>query len=254
MAETLLRAEGLSKQFGGLQANARVDLAIGAGEVHALIGPNGAGKTTFLALIAGELAPDSGRIFFADADITALPPAARALQGIGRSFQVTSILKSFSVLENVAIAAQAHSGHSFRFWRAADRDPGLNASALDALGRVGLDHRAGAIAGTLSHGEHRLLEIAMAIVGAKHLLLMDEPTAGLGPQESRAMTALIQALRGRYAILLIEHDMDVVFAVADRLTVLAQGRIIASGAPAEIAGDPAVRQAYLGDPAHGSAA
>jgi branched-chain amino acid transport system ATP-binding protein len=249
MAEMLLRAAGLTKRFGGLLANDDIDFAVAPDEIHALIGPNGAGKTTFLALIAGELAPDAGEIFLGGANITPLRPAARALAGIGRAFQITSILGSFSVLENVAIAAQAHDGHSFRFWQKAHRDRALNEQALAALGQVGLDHRAGAIAANLSHGEHRLLEVAIAIAGDPKLLLMDEPTSGMGPQESQKMVALFQHLRGRYGILLIEHDMDVVFAVADRVTVLANGRVIASGTPQAIAADEAVRAAYLGDPA-----
>jgi branched-chain amino acid transport system ATP-binding protein len=246
----LLRAEKLTKRFGGLLANDAIDFSIAPAEIHALIGPNGAGKTTFLALLAGELAPDGGSIFLADQNITRLGTPARALAGIGRSFQITSVLGSFSALENVALAVQAHDGTSFRFWRPADREAALNQRALAALDQVGLRGRQAARAENLSHGEHRLLEIAMALAGRPKLLLMDEPTSGMGPQESRAMVALFQSFRGRYGILLIEHDMDVVFAVADRITVLANGKVIASGPPAAIAADEAVRRAYLGEKRH----
>lgn len=248
MSAPLLRVAGLTRHFGGLAANDGVNLEIGAHEVHALIGPNGAGKTTFIGLVAGELFPEAGSIHLAGNDMTRRSAYARALAGIGRSFQITSVLGSFSVHENVAIAAQAHDGNSFRFWRPAHRDARLNERANAALARVGLDHRADSLAATLSHGEHRLLEIAMALAGRPKLLLMDEPTSGMGPQESRRMIELLRSLRGGYGILLIEHDMDIVFAVADRITVLGNGRVVACGTPDAIRSDPAVQKLYLGAP------
>ena len=246
MAEALLAARGLVKRFGGLTATDGVDLEARPGEVHALIGPNGAGKTTLIAQLTGELRCDAGRVLFVGQDITTLPAYRRARLGLARSFQITSIFPDLAVIDNAALAVQIHSGHSFRFWRSARHDPRLQEPALALLERVGLAERAAALAADLSHGEHRQLEIALALAGAPKLLLLDEPMAGMGPEESQRMVALLRALKGRVSILLVEHDMDAVFALADRISVLVYGRIIASGAPAEIRADATVREAYLG--------
>jgi branched-chain amino acid transport system ATP-binding protein len=219
------------------------------GELHAVIGPNGAGKTTLIAQLAGELAPDRGRIRFAGDDVTALAMPERARRGLARSFQITSICPAFSALDNVALAVQAQSGHSFRFWRPARRDESLRAPARALLDRLGLAARADALAATLSHGEQRQLELALALATRPLLLLLDEPMAGLGPEESARMVALLRDLKRRHAILLVEHDMEAVFALADRISVLVYGRCIATGTPAEIRADRAVRDAYLGDEA-----
>ena len=211
------------------------------------IGPNGAGKTTLIHQISGTVTPDAGRVVFADADITRLSLPRRVQAGLARSFQITSIIAGFSVLENVALAAQAKSGSSFRFFRPAAREEKLNATARNALAEVGLAERANAIAGALSHGEKRALEIAIALASAPRLLLLDEPLAGAGPEETEKLIALLRRLKARYAILLVEHDMQAVFALADRISVLAEGRIIASGSTAEIRASAEVRAAYLGD-------
>jgi branched-chain amino acid transport system ATP-binding protein len=247
MAEPVLETRDLSKSYGALRANDRVSLAVAANQAHAVIGPNGAGKTTLIAQIAGEVPPTAGAILFRGRDITALPPHRRAALGLARTFQITSIIKSFTALENVALAAQARAGHSFRFWKPADAAEDLNARALAALGRVGLDRRANVPATALSHGEHRQLEIAMALATGPALLLLDEPTAGMGPEESQQIIRLLRQLKADLAMLLIEHDMDVVFSVADRITVLVGGGVLASGAPEDIRRDPRVREAYLGD-------
>ena len=247
MAEALLETAGLTKRFGGLVATGDVSLSIAPGEIHAVIGPNGAGKTTLIGQLSGELKPDSGAIRFAGADISRLNPARRAALGIARSFQITSIFREFTALDNVALAIQARAGHSFRFWRAARRDPRLRDPALAALGIVGLAGRAELIAGSLSHGEKRALELAMALATGPRLLLLDEPMAGMGPEESASMVRLLAGLKGRFSIVLVEHDMDAVFALADRITVMVYGRVIASGTPAAIRADPEVRRAYLGE-------
>jgi branched-chain amino acid transport system ATP-binding protein len=247
VAEALLETAGLTKRFGGLVATGDVSLSIAPGEIHAVIGPNGAGKTTLIGQLSGELKPDSGAIRFAGADISRLGPARRAALGIARSFQITSIFREFTALDNVALAIQARAGHSFRFWRAARRDASLRDPAFAALGVVGLAGRAELIAGSLSHGERRALELAMALATAPRLLLLDEPTAGMGPAESASMVRLLAGLKGRFSIVLIEHDMDAVFALADRITVMVYGRVIASATPAVIRADPEVRHAYLGE-------
>lgn len=247
MADTILAVRGLTKRFGGLVANDTIDLDVQDGDIHAIIGPNGAGKTTLIALLAGELTPDSGSIRFNGRDITALPVHARSGLGLARSFQISSVFRSFSTLENGAIAAQAHHGHSFRFWEPAHLVSGLNAIARSALARVGLGEREVVIAASLSHGEHRELEIAMALATGPRLLLLDEPAAGMGTEESERLARLLREIRADYTIVLVEHDMDIVFALADRITVLANGRVIASGLPASIRGDARVREAYLGE-------
>jgi branched-chain amino acid transport system ATP-binding protein len=245
--ESLLRVERLTKRFGGLVASDAVDLDILPGEVHALIGPNGAGKTTLIAQLAGELRPNSGRIVLDGRDITHLPPHRRARLGLARSFQITSVFAEFSVLDNVTLAIQAHDGHSFRFWADASRDAALTAPGERLLRDQHLAERRDALAASLSHGERRQLELAVALAAEPKLLLLDEPTAGMGPEESRRLIAHLQGVRGRFAILLVEHDMQTVFALADRITVLASGRVLATGAPSAIRNDPAVRAAYLGD-------
>jgi len=247
VAEALLETAGLTKRFGGLVATGDVSLSIAPGEIHAVIGPNGAGKTTLIGQLSGELQPDSGAIRYAGAEISRLGPARRAALGIARSFQITSIFREFTALDNVALAIQARAGHSFRFWRAARRDASLRDPAFAALGVVGLAGRAELIAGSLSHGEKRALELAMALATAPRLLLLDEPTAGMGPEESASMVRLLAGLKGRFSIVLVEHDMDAVFALADRITVMVYGRVIASGTPAAIRADPEVRRAYLGE-------
>jgi branched-chain amino acid transport system ATP-binding protein len=246
VADALLAIEGLTKRFGGVIASDDITLAVPPGELHAVIGPNGAGKTTLIGELTGEIAPDAGRIRFEGRDITALPVWRRSTLGLARSFQITSLFADFSALDNVALAVQAHSGHSFRFWRDARSEPQLREPARAALARVGLAERADALVARLSHGEHRQLEIAMALATSPRMLLLDEPMAGMGPEESARMVAMLRDLKRELTILLIEHDMEAVFALADRITVLVYGRVIASGPPAAIRADEAVRKAYLG--------
>jgi branched-chain amino acid transport system ATP-binding protein len=247
MAEPLLAIEGLSKRFGGVTASDDVNLAVTAGELHAIIGPNGAGKTTLIGQITGELTPQAGRIRFAGRDITASPVYQRNLLGLARSFQITSLFLDFTALDNVALAVQAHAGHSFHFWRDARKELELREPARAALQRVGLGARADSIVANMSHGEHRQLEIAMALATKPRMLLLDEPMAGMGAEESARIVTLLRALKQEVTILLIEHDMDAVFALADRISVLVYGRIIASGEPAAIRANPDVRRAYLGE-------
>ena len=247
MREALLQIEGLSKRFQGVVASDGIALEIRQGELHALIGPNGAGKTTLIGQLTGEVAPDSGSIRFADLDITALPTHRRSALGLARTFQITSLFLDFTALDNVALAVQAHSGHSFRFWRNARRDPALREPARTALDRVGLAARADVVASKLSHGEHRQLEIAMALVVEPRMLLLDEPLAGMGTEESGRMVKTLLELKRRLTILLVEHDMAAVFALADRITVLVNGRVIASGPPEAIRANAEVRSSYLGD-------
>jgi len=256
MADALLTIEGLTKRFGGVVASDRITLDVLPGELHAIIGPNGAGKTTLVGQLAGEIAPNFGRVHFAGRDITALPTFRRSALGLARSFQITSLFLDFTAHDNVALAAQAHAGHSFRFWRDARGEPELREPARAALARVGLGARADVIVSRMSHGEHRQLEIAMALATRPRMLLLDEPMAGLGPEESARMVALLRELKQELTVLLIEHDMEAVFALADRITVLVYGRIIASGSPNAIRADAEVRKAYLGDqkakaPGHG---
>jgi branched-chain amino acid transport system ATP-binding protein len=247
MSDHLLEIEHLSKSFGALVATDDVSLAIRRGEIHAVIGPNGAGKTTLVGQLTGELTPSAGRIIFDGRDITRLPTAARARLGLARSFQITSIFGSFSAEGNVALAVQATEPHSFRFWRPAGRVARLREPARALIERVGLAGARNRIAASMSHGQHRQLELGMALATRPTMLLLDEPMAGLGLEESRAMSRLLASVKGEYTILLIEHDMDVVFALADRITVLVAGRIIATGSAEEIRNDPRVRVAYLGE-------
>jgi branched-chain amino acid transport system ATP-binding protein len=247
MADALLDIDGVSKRFGGVIASDAISLAIPQGELHAIIGPNGAGKTTLIGQLAGEIVPDAGRIRFEGLDITALPIFRRSQLGLARSFQVTSLFLDFTALDNVALAVQAHAGHSFRFWRDARSEPELRTAARAALARVGLAGRGDVIVSNLSHGEHRQLEIAMALATTPRMLLLDEPMAGMGPEESARMVKTLRELKRELTILLIEHDMEAVFALADRITVLVYGRIIASGPPETIRANAEVRQAYLGE-------
>jgi branched-chain amino acid transport system ATP-binding protein len=248
VAETLLEIEGLTKRFGGVLASDEITLAIPAGELHAIIGPNGAGKTTLIGELAGEITPDAGHVRFAGRDITALPVYRRSALGLARSFQITSLFPDFTALDNVALAVQAHAGHSFRFWRNARRDPALRDPARAVLAKVGLAERADVLVAKLSHGEHRQLEIAMALATQPRMLLLDEPMAGMGPDESARLVRTLRELKQTLTILLIEHDMEAVFALADRITVLVYGRVIACDTPEAIRANEEVRKAYLGAP------
>ena len=247
MAEPLLRIESLCKSFGAVKACHDLSLEVHAGEIHALIGPNGAGKTTLLNQIAGDLTPDSGQIFLAGQDITHLPLYRRAHLGLARSYQITSVFANLSVEENMLLAIQAHHGHSFRFWGRGLKDPQLLAELGPALETVGLSERAETIAGNLSHGEKKQLEVGMALSCKPQLLLLDEPMAGMGPGGSIELSKLIHKLKKEMTILLVEHDMEAIFSLADRITVLVYGEVVATGSVEEIRSNPAVRQAYLGE-------
>jgi branched-chain amino acid transport system ATP-binding protein len=247
VAEPLLRVENLVRRFGGITATDNLSLDVASGELHAIIGPNGAGKTTLISQLTGQVHPNSGTIHFAGGDITRLPAYRRCALGLARSFQITSLLQDFTAADNVALAAQAHDGHSFRFWGNARHEKYLREAARAALARVGLESRADTVVSRLSHGEQRELELAVALATKPQLLLLDEPMAGLGVTESTRMVALLQELRREVTIVLVEHDMDAVFALADRITVLVYGRVIASDTPAAIRQNEEVRRAYLGD-------
>jgi branched-chain amino acid transport system ATP-binding protein len=242
-----LQLENLAKNYGALNVTDDVSLDIASGELHAIIGPNGAGKTTLIHQISGLASPDSGRIIFYGRDVTELPMHERARLGLVRSFQITSILPRFSALENVALAVQAHSGSSFSFFGNAATEQPLNDAAMGLLARFGLAARAGTPAGLMSHGEKRQLELAIALAARPRLLLLDEPLAGTSHDESRQIIATLQQLRRELPIVLIEHDIDAVFALADRVSVLVYGRIIASGSPQSVRDNTAVRAAYLGE-------
>jgi branched-chain amino acid transport system ATP-binding protein len=247
VAEPLLRVENLVLRFGGIVATDNLSLDVTKGELHAIIGPNGAGKTTLISQLTGQLQPDSGSIRFADRDITRLPAYRRSALGLARSFQITSLLPDFTAADNVALAAQAHDGHSFYFWSNARHEKTLRDAARAALARVGLERRADTVVSQLSHGEQRELELAVALATKPQLLLLDEPMAGLGSTESARMVQLLQELRREVTIVLVEHDMEAVFALADRITVLVYGRVIASDGPAAIRQNEEVKRAYLGD-------
>ncbi len=244
---TLLEICDLKKSFGGVTATDGVNLSLAQGELHAIIGPNGAGKTTLISQLSGALRPDAGSIMFKGADITRRPAHQRARLGITRSFQITSLVMEMSVLDNVALAVQACDGHSFRFVKPARKISHLRERAQEVLAQVGLADRAALPAVELSHGEHRQLEIAVALATRAELMLLDEPMAGLGGEDSARMIDFLKGLKGKRTILLIEHDMDAVFALADRISVLVYGRIIATGSPDEIRGNADVRHAYLGE-------
>ena len=243
----VLSVERLVKRFGGLTATDDLSLTVAPGEIHAVIGPNGAGKTTLINQLGGEFFPDEGRIVFEGRDITRLPPHERSLAGVGRSYQITSVFADFTVLQNVSLAVQGHAGHSFRFWKPASAQHELNEPARAALAQVGLADRADTPVAALAHGERRQLEIAMTLASSPRLLLLDEPMAGMSHAESEGVVRLLAGLKGRYTILLVEHDMDAVFALADRITVLVYGRPIACGTPEEIRNNAEVREAYLGE-------
>jgi branched-chain amino acid transport system ATP-binding protein len=246
-SEPLLSVVGLTKRFDALVATDSLSLDVIEGELHAIIGPNGAGKTTLISQLDGQIRPDSGKVYFAGADIINLPMYRRSHIGFARTFQISSLFMDMSVVDNVALAVQAHSGHSFRFWAKARHDAALRAPALAALERVDMAGCAQTPVSALSHGERRLLELAIALAGAPRLLLLDEPMAGLGPEESARMVERLRALKGRHTILLVEHDMEAVFALADRITVLVYGRSLATGTPSEVRLNPVVRDAYLGE-------
>ncbi|SLN77423.1 ABC transporter ATP-binding protein [Oceanibacterium hippocampi] len=243
----LLETVSLMKRFGGLTATDHLSLTVMENEVHAIIGPNGAGKTTLIGQLTGEIRPDDGRVLFAGRDVTGLPVHRRSHLGLARSFQITNIFLDFTVLENVSLAVQAHAGHSFRFFADARKERRLIAPAEAVIERVGLGRRRDDVAHSLSHGEQRQLEIAMALATDPVLLLLDEPMAGMGPDESARMVEILSGLKDELSILLVEHDMDAVFALADRITVLVYGAAIASGTPDEIRSNDAVLDAYLGD-------
>jgi branched-chain amino acid transport system ATP-binding protein len=247
MSTRLLEIEGLQKRFGGIVATDRVALAVEQGEIHALIGPNGAGKTTLIAQISGSLAPDSGRIDFLGEDVTRLPQHSRVSRGLARSYQITSIFKRFSVAQNLSLAVQARSGSSFAFWRPVAGETALVDEARTIAAQVGLAERFDAVAGSLAHAEQRSLEVGLALATNPKLLLLDEPMAGMGPDESRRMIDLISRLREKVSVLLVEHDMDAVFRLADRISVLVNGAVIATGTPGEIRNNAEVKRAYLGD-------
>ena len=245
----MLEVRKLTKTFGALLATDGIDFDVAEGETHAVIGPNGAGKTTFISQLAGNLRPDSGSVRFAGTDITNLSAPRRARMGLARSFQITSVYPEFSALDNVALAVQAHTGHSFRFWRTARGDPALVEPAERVLDEVGLLPRKNILAANLAHGEQRQLEVAMALATGPRLLLLDEPMAGMGTEESQRMIALLQKLKQKKTIILVEHDMDAVFRLADRISVLVYGRVIATDVPGKIKMNEEVRKAYLGEEA-----
>jgi branched-chain amino acid transport system ATP-binding protein len=247
MAEVILETRKLCKHYAGLRANHDINLQIQRGEIHALIGPNGAGKSTAIAQLSGELQPTSGSIFFNGECIDAVPVFNRSRLGIARSYQVSSLFDEMSVLENLALAVQAHRGHSYRFWSPVRKDKTLNDAASDLAQRFGLADRQDLPVGALAHGEKRQLEVAMTLAGDPQLLLLDEPMAGIGPGGSKKLTELLDGLRGQYTILLVEHDMDAVFALADRVSVLVYGEILATGTVDEIRANEQVQLAYLGE-------
>ena len=246
MPEVALAAEGLEKRFGGLRAVAGVSLDVHVGEIHAVIGPNGAGKSTLINLLSGELSASAGTVRLSGRDVSGLPPDRLGLAGLGRSYQKTTIFLPFTVFENVRLAAQARAPGRLRMFGGAGRDAAVAARAREALATVGLEARGEIGAGLLSHGEQRQLEIAMVLATEPRLLLLDEPLAGMGPEESERMVTLLKGLAREHAVLLIEHDMDFVFAVADWMTVMAEGGVIAEGRPETIRANTAVQQAYLG--------
>ncbi|MDZ7839402.1 MAG: ABC transporter ATP-binding protein [Gammaproteobacteria bacterium] len=243
----MLEVSDLVKKFGGITAVDHASLEVREHEIHAVIGPNGAGKTTLVSQLAGELRADGGRTRFRGEDITSLRPAQRAHRGLARSFQITNVMLPMTLLENVALAVQAQSGHSFRFWQPVSRETETLDKAMEALKVVGLDDRADRVASEVSHGEHRQLEVAMALAMEPVMLLLDEPMAGMGPEETTTMVGILEKLKGDKTILLVEHDMDAVFSLADRISVLVYGQVIATGNREEIQGNRDVQVAYLGD-------
>lgn len=247
MTKVILKLKDISKSYGALRATHKLNLSVNKGDVHALIGPNGAGKTTLIKQIYGSEQPDSGQILLNGELINNTSPSVRVRKGIGRSFQISNVLLGFTVLQNALVAELARKGEAFRFFEPAFSNPSLLSGAHDILQRVGLLHQAEKLAAEISHGERRLLELALAIATNPQLLLLDEPMAGAGAEESRHITSIIKSLKSQHATLLIEHDMDAVFKLADRITVLVEGETIASGTPDEISNNSSVRKAYLGD-------
>ncbi|SFU43288.1 ABC transporter ATP-binding protein [Pseudoduganella namucuonensis] len=247
MTDTLLRTESLVKRYGGLLVTDHVSLDIRPGELHAIIGPNGAGKTTLINQLSGELFSNEGKVVFAGKDVTALPIHRRARMGLLRSYQITSIFEGFTVRENAVLAALGAKEHAFRFWRPMLGRDAAVAAADEALRAAGLAARADTPAADLAYGQRRQLELAMALAAQPKFLLLDEPMAGMSVQESGAVVELLKGLKGRYSILLIEHDMDAVFALADRITVLVYGRVMFTGTPDEIRENPEVKAIYLGE-------
>lgn len=247
MSEIMMQARGLQRRFGGLKAVWDVELDVHRDEVHAVIGPNGAGKSTLINLLSGDIPVSGGEVHLGDRDITTLAPNHRAMAGVGRSYQKTTIFMGSTVFENVRLAAQAHSGHALRMIGHVRKDAAVNSATEAALVETGLADRAGTVARFMSHGEQRQLEIAMVLATNPKVILLDEPLAGMGQAEALRMIALIRALKQGRGVLLVEHDMDAVFALADRLTVMADGHVIASGSPGHVRNHPAVRAAYLGD-------
>lgn len=247
MVEPLLETRNLRKSFGALTATDDVSISLLPGEIHALIGPNGAGKSTLISQICGTLQPDAGRVIFAGQDMTSLTPHARAKAGLGRSFQISQLAADFSALKNVMLAVQSRQGSSLKFFKSAMSDNSLKEPALAALAKVGIQHRADIPASDLAHGEKRRLEIAIAFALGSKALLLDEPMAGMGAEGSRDLTDLLAEIKKTAPILLVEHDMDAVFTLADRISVLVYGKIIATGTKDEIRNNPLVRSAYLGD-------
>jgi len=245
----MLELRNVSKRFGGVVATDDVTLEVKRGEVHALIGPNGAGKTTLIGQISGSLGSDAGAIHFEGQDITRATQHDRVRSGLARSYQITSMFKRFSVLDNLALAVQARSGSSFSFWRPVSEEAPLFDEARAIAVEIGLAGREAVVAAALAHGEQRALEVGLALATRPRVVLLDEPMAGMGPEESENMIALLERIRARITVLLVEHDMDAVFRLADRVSVLVAGRVIASGAPAAIRAHPEVRKAYLGEDA-----
>jgi len=245
----LLQLQNLRKSYGALKVTDDVSVEVTRGELHAIIGPNGAGKTTLIHQISGIAHSDSGRILFEGEDVTQEKMHQLVARGLARSFQITSILPGFTALENVAMAVQAREGTSFSFFGDPSREEALTRPAMEALRLVDLETRADIPSGELSHGEKRQLELAIALATQPKMLLLDEPLAGTGREESERVVATLKSLKGRYTILLIEHDIEAVFALADRVSVLVYGRIIASGQPETVRADPEVRKAYLGEDA-----
>jgi branched-chain amino acid transport system ATP-binding protein len=243
----VLQLKNVAKRFGGVVAVDGVDLDVAAGEVHALIGPNGAGKTTLIGQISGSLASDSGEIRFLGENITHLPPHHRVNAGLARSYQITSIFRRFTVLDNLALAVQARSGSSFSFWKPVEKETALFDEARLIGQQIGLAQKFGFIASTLAHGEQRALEVGLALATRPKLVLLDEPLSGMGPEDAQRTIQLIHRIRAQVTVLLVEHDMDAVFRLADRISVMVNGRLIATGAPLEIKANIAVRKAYLGD-------
>jgi branched-chain amino acid transport system ATP-binding protein len=247
MAEQLLKITDLNKHFGGIVATDNVSLSVQQGQIHAIIGPNGAGKTTLIAQLSGQIKPDSGDIEFSGQSIINHSMAHRARQGLARSFQITSVVMPMTLLENVMLAVQGCSGHSFHFWSPVAKDRDMRASAMASLAEVGLEDRAGRTAANVSHGEQRQLEVAMALAMKPRMLLLDEPMAGMGNEEGKMMVDILNRLKGDMTILLVEHDMDAVFSLADRLSVMDNGHVIATDTVENIRSNHEVQKAYLGD-------